>query len=470
MATVFKRNDPATGKPKKGAHWIMKFKNEKGVWSNKTSGITCKQTAQTMANKLETEAARRKAGLVDAAAQSVAEAVKRPIREHLDSYETKMKNAGLTEQHVSEQMSILNAFVKDQAIKSVSKVNQDLVQNYIATLRDMERSNRTLQKHIGALRTFFEWMISVGKLSINPTKGIKKPSPTKDRRHERRMLTREEWSWLASVTKAGLKRLGVEGNGRYLLYWTAIETGYRSNELRQVTKSDLGTSEGKHSICLNSGETKNDKSAKQYISVELAIELSKHLTNSKKAANVFEMPSASNVVEMLRGDLKAAREAWINEAEDNEKLKKTRIESDFLKYQDDEGLKLDFHAFRHTCGAWLIIAGVDVKTVQTIMRHSSPTLTLNTYGHLMEGAEARAVETLNAAPHQICTKLSATDEILDAAMCTADGQKENPETKKDLGKTKVFASSCETMPVSASAPPVGLEPTTNGLTVRCSTN
>ena len=430
-------------------HWIMKFKNEKGTWSNKTSGITCKQTAQTMANKLETEAAKRKAGLVDASAQSVAEAVKRPIQEHLDAYETKMKNAGLTEQHVSEQMSILNAFVKDQAIKSVSKVNQDLVQNYISTLRDMERSNRTLQKHIGALRTFFEWMISVGKLSINPTKGIKKPSPARDRRLKRRMLTREEWKWLVSATKIGPIRFGMDGNARYLLYWAAIETGYRSKEMMQITKSDMGTMDSRHFICLDFGETKNDKSAKQYISVELAVELNKHLGGIRKADRVFEMPAKFEVAKMLRKDLEAARASWIMKADNNDALKKNRIESDFLKPEDDEGQILDFHALRHTCGAWMVIAGVDVKTVQTIMRHSSPTLTLNTYGHLMEGAEARAIETLNVGVHQICTKLSATEEILDATACEAEGQKEEVETKKDLGKTKVFANQCTNMPVSA---------------------
>ena len=135
-----------------------------------------------------------------------------------------------------------------------------------------------------------------------------------------------------------------------------------------------------------------------------------------------------------------------------------------MKYEDGEGLILDFHALRHTCGAWLVIAGVDVKTVQTVMRHSNPTLTLNTYGHLLDGAEANAVQKL--AAHQICTKLPAVEQISDAAACVGEDQSENPETKKDLGKSKAFASSCETTPVSASATQTGLEPATSGSTVR----
>ena len=57
---------------------------------------------------------------------------------------------------------------------------------------------------------------------------------------------------------------------------------------------------------------------------------------------------------------------------------------------------IDFHALRHTCGAWLAMAGVHPKIVQTVMRHSSITLTMDTYGHLFPGQEADAVAKLHA--------------------------------------------------------------------------
>ncbi|MBI3862791.1 MAG: site-specific integrase, partial [Planctomycetia bacterium] len=36
---------------------------------------------------------------------------------------------------------------------------------------------------------------------------------------------------------------------------------------------------------------------------------------------------------------------------------------------------------RHTCGAWLAMAGAHPKAVQAIMRHSTIVLTMDTYGH-----------------------------------------------------------------------------------------
>ena len=59
-----------------------------------------------------------------------------------------------------------------------------------------------------------------------------------------------------------------------------------------------------------------------------------------------------------------------------------------------EGEILDSHALRHTCGAWMAIANVPCKTVQAVMRHSTITLTMDTYGHQFPGQEADAVGRL----------------------------------------------------------------------------
>ncbi|MCS7467241.1 tyrosine-type recombinase/integrase [Stieleria sp. ICT_E10.1] len=50
-----------------------------------------------------------------------------------------------------------------------------------------------------------------------------------------------------------------------------------------------------------------------------------------------------------------------------------------------EGEHFVFHSLRHSCGAWLAIAGESIKVVQSVMRHSTPVLTLNNYGQLFPG-------------------------------------------------------------------------------------
>ncbi len=63
----------------------------------------------------------------------------------------------------------------------------------------------------------------------------------------------------------------------------------------------------------------------------------------------------------------------------------------------------DFHALRHTCGAWLAMGCIHTKTVQTIMRHKRITHTAYTYGHLYPNSEPEAIaqiaDLLNASTY-----------------------------------------------------------------------
>ena len=58
--------------------------------------------------------------------------------------------------------------------------------------------------------------------------------------------------------------------------------------------------------------------------------------------------------------------------------------------------QIGVHAIRHSTGSWLIRAGVDVRTVAAVLRHSATSTTLNVYAHEIEGAQAAAVSHLDA--------------------------------------------------------------------------
>ena len=52
------------------------------------------------------------------------------------------------------------------------------------------------------------------------------------------------------------------------------------------------------------------------------------------------------------------------------------------------------HDVRHSAATWLLQGGIDVRTVAAVLGHSTPVTTLNTYAHVMPGAEAKAVEAI----------------------------------------------------------------------------
>jgi integrase len=56
------------------------------------------------------------------------------------------------------------------------------------------------------------------------------------------------------------------------------------------------------------------------------------------------------------------------------------------------------HEARHTYASLMIAAGVNAKSLQTHMGHSSVTVTYDRYGHLMPGNEEEAASLLDAYP------------------------------------------------------------------------
>jgi integrase len=56
--------------------------------------------------------------------------------------------------------------------------------------------------------------------------------------------------------------------------------------------------------------------------------------------------------------------------------------------------RVSFHALRHTHVSVLIRAGVDILTISRRLGHYKPSVTLDTYGHLIEGTDAAAAEAI----------------------------------------------------------------------------
>ena len=55
-----------------------------------------------------------------------------------------------------------------------------------------------------------------------------------------------------------------------------------------------------------------------------------------------------------------------------------------------------FPDLRHTCAAWLIDSGAHVRAVMEWLGHSSPSVTLGTYGHLFPALTEQLVEGLQS--------------------------------------------------------------------------
>ena len=424
QGTLFKRTA--------GGPWIASWYDHAGKRRTKTTGTTDKKAAERILGKYVSDEALRREGVVDPKLDALNRESRRPVEKHLTDYEAKLKAANRDAQHIRSTLGYIRRMAATAGWETAADIDADGASRHAQELRENGASARTVQAHLTAAKGFTRWLAAHQKLPADPLASVSRPDPKADRRRERRMLTPEEWDWLRPATADGPEHYGTSGRERVLLYATAIQTGLRANELRSLTRGrlHLDPAEGAPFVTCSAGSTKNSKPARQYIRAELATELREHVARKAPGAPVFAMPAEDKLADMLREDLAAARRAWLKAAGDDAEERQRREQADFLAAETAEGQHLDFHSLRHTCGAWLAMAGEHPKTVQAVMRHSSITLTMDTYGHLFPGQEAEAVGKLPkmlAAPAEPRAQ-KATGTMDATAEGAADAQQRAPAT------------------------------------------
>jgi len=382
----------------------------------RSARTTDRATAERIAAKLEADAALRREGVVDPTLDSISRESRRSVESHLADYDDKLRATASSENHIVRTLKFIRLIAGAAGFELAADISADGVNRYARKLKEQRRSARTIQAHLTAIKGFTKWLTENNKLSRDPLCSVRRPNPKADRRYERRVLLPEEWLWLESATSAGPDRYGVPASERLLLYRTAIQTGLRSSELRSLTRARLFLDDDPPFIICKAGSAKNRKDARQFIESDLAADLRAHVALRTPKTPVFTMPHNTNMARMLQADLAAARKEWPREAVDDPHEYLRRQQTDFLCETSHAGEVFDFHCLRHTCGAWLAMTGSHPKVVQTVMRHSSITLTMDTYGHLFPGQEADAVARLrdilvgNARPPGIPNTPSATRE------------------------------------------------------------
>lgn len=405
MASIFKRN----GK----GNFVIQYTDHLGVRKEKASKTTDKRTAQALANKLESDAMLRRVGVIDPQVESFVKKAASPLQHHINIFKAKLHAEGRSEKHIRATVSCIDRVVAAKSLKTVGQLTLEAVMSHAASLRTSGRSPRTIHATLTALKALTKWLTLSGVFPADPLAGVKKPNPKSGRRRERRMLLPEEFAWLAHVTMNEAKRSKMTGAARRLLYMVAIQTGLRANEIRGLRRGSMFLTGERPFLLAKAATTKNGKPAHQYIKTDLAAALREYVETRPPEAAIFPVPE-KGMAAILRSDLAAARQAWLDQVKDDPVLLKKRQESDFLLARNHSEEVLDFHALRHTCGAWAALGGAHPKAVQTLMRHSTITLTMDTYGHLFPGQDAETVHRLpdmTKRPDELASSTSSAKSL-----------------------------------------------------------
>lgn len=280
------------------------------------------------------------------APKPVREAAARPLVDLLDEYLLELQARGRRPNTLRKYRNNLRSLFKRCQWEKVQDVT---TRSFCLWRTQCGLAGKTVNDLLANVTTFFDWLERQRMVAANPLKYAERVD-TRGKGQCRRALTEEEIKRLLETAPAN----------RSVVYLTAIYTGLRRNELRQLRWGDLHLDVPQPLVCAPAAITKNKKEAK--------------------------LPLRPEVVTALRA-IRPADPATFQPVFENVPKMKTFLKDlarASIPYIDESGRRLDFHALRVTFGYLLRIAGVPLDERMRLMRHSDPKLTMVEYGDVSQ--------------------------------------------------------------------------------------
>jgi integrase len=374
------------------ATYTVQFYDEHGHPQRVATRCRDYAAAEQLGRELEKRAMQRREGLLDPAQERFAKAARAPIAEHAAAHIEHLRAAGNTAKHVRTVERHLQAVFAAAGIERLPELKSAAVLSAISAMRNPPQpaegekkqkqpaSLATCNGHLRSVKGFSRWLWKQRLTPEDALLDLGLFNAATDRRHIRREMAAEEVWWLLDVTEQRtLPEHGAPGPTRAMCYRLAAATGFRANELRSLTVDSFDLDATPPTCTVEAGYSKRRKRDVQPLPDALVEPLRAWLSGFDPGEPVFA-GIAGDTARMLRADLAAARAAWLKAAEQEPGPVQEQMQaSDFLLYRDRQGQVADFHSLRVLFISRVVAGGASVKEAQTLARHSTPLLTMNTY-------------------------------------------------------------------------------------------
>ncbi len=249
------------------------------------------------------------------------------------------------------------------------------VETLLRSLLRQGRTGRTVAQYGETLHAFCAWCIDREYLAENPLRRLSSFDITP--LVFRRALSREEIFIL----------LDAAPTERRLVYEVALCTGLRANELRSLTVAHLDVKNS--GLTLDAAWTKNRKPGFQPLPSSL-VERLVEFSQTDIAETAYDRWYVRKDVGI------APKQRLLYVPKDPARAFHRDLQAAGIAKSTPEG-KLDFHALRVTFATFVIESGATVKEAQTLLRHSTPELTMNVYARVRKGRLAEVAEDVASA-------------------------------------------------------------------------
>jgi integrase len=286
-------------------------------------------------------------------------------------------------------VSVLRQHLRPRfAAMRLDEIKRNDIKGLINDLIDKELTRSTVRNALSILRGIFNYAIEDGLFESNPAANLGRFTRTAKTSEVKGVaLTTEEVEKLLSTAK----RISPE---YYPIFLLAVRAGLRRGELVALQFGDIEFG-------------KDDQDGNRFILVQHNYVRREHTTTKSKKSRRVDMSR------QLRGVLIKMRDVRLEAA-----LKEGKADiSKELVFSSHDGKILDpdnfyhrhfvpvllkseirkirLHDLRHTFGSLLIQRGASIVYVKEQMGHSSIQVTVDTYGHLVPGADVSFVDRLD---------------------------------------------------------------------------
>lgn len=267
-------------------------------------------------------------------------------KEKFLSYLHAIKNASL---HTLRNYGMdLADFQKFAKIEEIQAVDKRMIRGYLAHLNQMRATKRTILRRLSALRSFFKYLLKEGALSQNPLEEIDAPKLEK--------------TIPAPLSREEIERLFQQPNIETLLGFrdrTIMElfysSGLRISELVGLNKSDFD----QVNLTLRvKGKGKKERVIP--ITKNAAAWINRYLIHPERILDGEQHQAEKNHEAIFLNK-------W------GERLTVRSVDRNFQAFLKQSGLasKATPHTIRHTIATHWLENGMDLKTIQVLLGHSS---------------------------------------------------------------------------------------------------
>ena len=273
----------------------------------------------------------------------------------------------------------LNKNLGDIRLKDITSDDLRIVQRY---LLDNGNSEQTVNDKLAVLNHVFSDALKERRIEYNPCIAVKNLQrsvpPARETYH--RALSREETERFFDAATDSMY---------YDIFRIAVNTGMRVGEIGALFESDIfddkihvrrtltKTELGNMAIGESTKTLKGQREIPLNDTIKEIIEHQKHLNH---------ILHDSNVVSMQERIFKAPEGGLIVVAPTNREIKRICKRTGIVPFT--------MHAFRATFATRAIESGMDPKTLQELLGHTSIKMSLDLYGHVMDNTKKEAMKNL----------------------------------------------------------------------------